>query len=183
MLRKQSGFTLVEVIVVAGIIAILAGILVPLILKEIDEARITRAYADVRSMSTSIVVFRKDTGKWPNLDGSCNATVSFIHGAGALPANLAGQGYDQTTAVALDDYLTNDANGCFGSRWKGPYLAYTASDPWGNAYFINANGFAAGGAVWILSAGPDGTVDTAASAAALANDDVGILIYKTIPTL
>ena len=114
--REDAGFTLIEVIVVAGIIAILAGILVPLILKEIDEARITRAYADIRSLSTSIVVFRKDTGKWPNLDGSCNATVTFIYGEGALPANLAAQGYDQTTSVHLDDYLTSDAGGCYGAK-------------------------------------------------------------------
>lgn len=183
MIRKQGGFTLVEVIVVAGIIAILAGILVPLILKEIDEARSTRAYADVRSMSTSILVFRKDTGKWPNLDGSCNATVSFVYGEGALPAGLAAQGYDQTTAVHLDDYLTSDANGCYGARWKGPYLAHTAADPWGNAYFINASSFAAGGAVWILSAGPDGAVDTPLAAATVVGDDIGILVFKTIPAL
>lgn len=180
---NEGGFTLVEVIVVAGIIAILAGILVPLILKEIDEARITRAHADIRSMSASILIFRKDTGKWPNMDGACNPLATFVYGDGALPAGLAAQGYDQTTSVSLDDYLTTDAAGCYGVRWKGPYLAHTAADPWGNAYFINAGNFAAGGAVWILSAGPDGTVDTPASAAALANDDVGILVYKTIPVL
>ncbi|MEK6743343.1 MAG: type II secretion system protein GspG [Nitrospirota bacterium] len=178
MLRKQRGFTLVEVIVVAGIIAILAGILVPLILKEIDEARITRSYADVRSMSTSIVVFRKDTGKWPNLNGGCTATVSFVFGEGALPSGLAAQGYDQTTSVSLDDYLAIDGTGCYGARWKGPYLAHTSADPWGNAYFINAGNFA-GGAVWILSAGPNGTIETPAGAPVLQGDDVGIMVFRS----
>lgn len=181
--RADAGFTLVEVIVVAGIIAILAGILVPLILKEIDEARITRAYADGRSISTAVIIMKKDTGKWPNLDGSCNATATFIYGAGALPADLAAQGYDQTSAVHFDDYLTSDAGGCYGARWKGPYLAHTAEDPWGNAYIMNPGNFDAGGVVWILSAGPNGSIETPLSAADLAGDDIGILIYKKISVL
>ena len=57
---NERGFTLIEVIVVAGIIAILAGILVPMIFKEIDESRITRASADVRSISAAMIVFRRN---------------------------------------------------------------------------------------------------------------------------
>jgi general secretion pathway protein G len=177
---KDTGFTLIEVIVVAGIIAVLAGILVPLIFKEIDEARNTRASADIRAISTAILVLKKDTGKWPNLDGSCNAAATFLFGEGALPVDLAAQSYDQTTSVRLDDYLSTDAGGCYGTRWKGPYLALTSADPWGNAYFINAINLASGGTVWILSAGPNGTVDTAASAATLQPDDVGIMLYKSV---
>lgn len=184
MLGKQKGFTLVEVIVVAGIIAILAGILVPLILKEIDEARITRAYADARSLSTSLIILKKDTGKWPDFNGACNpAAATFIFGSGALPAGLAAQGYDQSASIAFDDFLVSDANGCYGARWKGPYLAHASEDPWGNAYIMNPGNFAAGGTVWLLSAGPDGTVDTPLSAATLAGDDVGIMMYKSIVAL
>jgi general secretion pathway protein G len=179
-IRDRRGFTLIEVIVVAGIIAVLAGILVPLIFKEIDEARYTRASADIRAISSAILVLKKDTGKWPNLDGSCNAGTTFLYGEGALPGDLAAQSYDQSTSVNLDDCLSTDAGGCYGSRWKGPYMAHTTADPWGNAYVINASSLAAGGTVWILSAGPNGTIDTAASAAALQPDDVGVILYKSI---
>jgi len=171
---KQRGFTLVEVIVVAGIIAILAGILVPMILKEIDEARITRAYADVRSISNAIIILKKDSGKWPTLDGACSSTVTFLYGNGNLPGNLGPAGYDQATSVFIDDYLANDASGCYGTRWKGPYLASVSPDPWGNAYVMNANGFAASAPTWIISAGPDGQVDTSAASTSLQGDDTGI---------
>jgi general secretion pathway protein G len=174
MRRGQGGFTLVEVIVVAGIIAILAGVLVPLILKEIDEARSTRAYADVRSLSAALLVFRKDTGKWPTLDGGCSPTATFLYGDGNLPGNLGPAGYDQATSIYLNDYLMADASGCYGARWKGPYLAGAAPDAWGNAYVMNADGFAAAGPVWIISAGPDGQMDTAAASISLQGDDVGI---------
>src|SRR3990172_4016230 len=92
--RNEKGFTLIEVIVVAGIIAILAGILVPMIFKEIDESRITRASADTKSISTALIVFRKDTGAWPVMDGSCNPSVTLLTGAGNLDPNLAALGYD-----------------------------------------------------------------------------------------
>lgn len=173
-MKKQNGFTLVEVIVVAGIIAILAGILVPLILKEIDEARITRAYADVRSLSTAVIILKKDTGKWPNLDGGCSPAVTFLYGDGNLPGGLGAAGYDQSTSVYFDDYLTADAAGCYGAKWKGPYLAHVSADPWGNSYIVNANIFAANGPIWILSAGPNGSVETNSASATIQGDDVGM---------
>jgi general secretion pathway protein G len=40
ILKKESGFTLVEIIVVAAIIAVLAGILIPMIFSQIDEAKL-----------------------------------------------------------------------------------------------------------------------------------------------
>ena len=173
-MKKQNGFTLVEVIVVAGIIAILAGILVPLILKEIDEARITRAYADVRSISTAAIIMRKDTGKWPNLDGGCSPTVTLLYGDGNLPGGLGAASFDQSTSVYFDDYLNTDAAGCYGAKWKGPYLAHISADPWGNSYIVNADIFTATGPVWILSAGPNGSVDTNAASTTLQGDDVGM---------
>ena len=85
-LRRNEGFTLIEVIVVAGIIAILAGILVPLILKEIDESRITRATADTRSISTAMIVFKKDTAQWPAMDEDCEPTLRCCRGQGIWPS-------------------------------------------------------------------------------------------------
>jgi len=173
--RNQSGFTLVEVIVVAGIIAILAGILVPLILKEIDEARITRAYADVRSISTAVIILKKDTGKWPNLDGSCDPNVTMLLGDGLWPGNTGAMNFSQALTMTFDTYFFTD-NGCYGSRWKGPYMAYVSADPWGNKYMVNADGFAGTGAVWVISAGPNGALETDASNIILTGDDVGIRI-------
>jgi general secretion pathway protein G len=174
MVKKQNGFTLVEVIVVAGIIAILAGILVPLILKEIDEARITRAYADVRSISSALIIFRKDTGKWPDLDGACAANVTLLASDGGVPANAAAMNFDASAMASFNAYLPVDDNLCYGARWKGPYIARVSSDPWGNTYLLNANAFAGTNPVWILSAGPDGVIDTDAASTTVAGDDVGL---------
>ncbi|MEW6110168.1 MAG: type II secretion system protein GspG, partial [Nitrospirota bacterium] len=160
IIAGKRGFTLIEVIVVAGIIAILAGILVPIIFKEIDESRITRAAADVRSISTAMLVFRKDTGQWPVMDDTCNANVTLLSGNGNLPSNLAAMGYDTSASAFYNDHLTADTNGCY-SNWKGPYIAIVSADPWGNAYLTNADGFSISDReVWIISAGPNGLMDT-----------------------
>ncbi|MBI5848186.1 MAG: type II secretion system protein GspG [Nitrospirae bacterium] len=178
-LREQKGFTLIEVIVVAGIIAVLAGILVPLIFKEIDESKITRAKADVKSISSAMFVFRKDTGAWPVMDGSCAPNVTFLSGAGNLPSGLAALGYDAAVASSYDSHLSADVNGCYGANWKGSYMAVVTADPWGNTYLTNANSFAATGQpVWIISAGPNGVLETPANSIAIADgvDDIGVRI-------
>jgi general secretion pathway protein G len=178
MKKSQGGFTLVEVIVVAGIIAILAGVLVPLILKEIDESRISRAYGDIRSISAAMMVFKKDTGKWPNLDGSgsCSPSITLLGGQGSLPASAAANGFDSSAQDAFDSYFLTDAYSCYGTRWKGPYMAMVPADPWGNLYLVNAGSFGGGAPVWVLSAGPDGDFQTTAASQALAGDDVGVRI-------
>ena len=87
-MKGQRGFTLIEVIVVASIIAILAGILVPMIFNQIDEAKIARAQADCKSISTAILLFRKDLGKWPNaFPDDCSQSYLTLQGSGVAPAN------------------------------------------------------------------------------------------------
>ncbi len=165
----RKGFTLIEVIVVAGIIAILAGILVPLIFKEIDESKITRASADIRSISSAMIVFKKDAGQWPTKDSECSDTT-LVNGRGNLPGNLAAMGFDMSLPGPFDA-LTADA-GCV-NNWKGPYMAAVAPDPWGNAYVVNSKDFSGTGPVWILSAGPNGVIDTTTTSQVTGNDDIG----------
>jgi general secretion pathway protein G len=172
----NQGFTLIEVIVVAGIIAILAGILVPLIFKEIDEAKITRAAADIKSIMNGMIVHRKDTGQWPVFDASCAATVTLLTGQGNPPAGLAAMGYDTGNSSLYDDHLSRNPNSCY-NNWKGPYFAIVSPDPWGNHYMTNADAFPLKGRpVWIISAGPNGKTETPATSETLLGDDVGIRI-------
>jgi len=170
-LRNKRGFTLIEVIVVAAIIAVLAGILVPLIFKEIDEARISRASADLRSISTAMIIIKKDTGQWP-VNANCEATVTMLLGDGVVPA---GAGWNATEVERFDNFLLSDANGCFGTKWKGPYIAYVTKDPWGNAYISNAVDYSGTGPIWLLSAGPNGVIETppAATVVDASSDDIG----------
>ena len=174
-LREQKGFTLIEVIVVAGIIAILAGILVPLIFKEIDESKISRAAADVRSISSAMIVHKKDTGQWP-VTSTCNNTVTIIKGSGPLPT--LGATWDSSVFMGYDSFLNSDESGCWPTTWKGPYMASITMDPWGHAYVTNAADYLSVSVppspIWIISAGPDGVLNTSTANSEAQNDDVGL---------
>ncbi|MBI5075982.1 MAG: type II secretion system protein GspG [Nitrospirae bacterium] len=177
-LREQKGFTLIEVIVVAGIIAVLAGILVPLIFKEIDESKISRAAADVRSISTALIVLKKDTGNWP-VTSVCNNAMTLMKGDGSLPT-FSGGGWVINSMGSFDSVLNADDSGCWPNTWKGPYMATVNKDPWGNSYLMNVDALLSTATplppVWIISAGPDGILQTAATDTTIANDsgDVGL---------
>lgn len=180
MNRNNRGFTLIEVIVVAAIIAILAGILVPMIFSQIDESKKTKALADCKSIQTTILAFRKDTGAWPNRTTPTTADRTLLYGAGTLAADadLAAKLFDTTSRDMYINYLKTDDSASYGTTWKGPYLTSVEADPWGNAYITNAKNFDANPAVpvWIISAGPDGKLDTPANSETPVNDDIGIRI-------
>ncbi len=178
-LRNNAGFTLIEVIVIVAILAILAGILTPMIFSQIDEAKLARAEADAKSISSAVLTFRKDLGVWPNLSGAdCGPNTTLINGQGTLPQGLAAMAYNTGVTVLMSDVFSLDDEGCYNpTLYKGPYLPVVTTDPWGNAYIMAADQFALDGrAVFVLSAGPNGTVDTPVFSISTLGDDIGIRV-------
>jgi hypothetical protein len=47
------------------------------------------------------------------------------------------------------------------------------TDAWGRCFLLNADAWETGGPVWLLSAGPNGVIDTPPNAVALGGDDIG----------
>jgi len=177
--QNNAGFTLIEVIVIVAILAILAGILAPMIFRQIDDAKLSRAEADAKSISSAVLVFRKDVGVWPNLSGaSCLPATTLLHGEGNLPQGLAAMAWTTSTALNLKDVLMSDNEECFDAQlYKGPYMPVVTADPWGNAYVLAADNFDIDGrAVFALSAGPNGTIDTPVFSISTLGDDIGIRI-------
>lgn len=180
--RNEKGFTLVEVIVVAAIIAILAGILVPMIFNQIDEAKISRAKGDIKSISTAIYSFRKDVGMWPKntVDAGCDSTMLISDGSGLTAdqgATLVGLGYNVRDAKTFSSQLTSDpGNGCY-NNWKGPYFGNVDLDPWGNPYILDSLSIDVDGvSTLLLSAGADGVFDTPSNSSSVDSKDIGLRI-------
>lgn len=74
--RQQSGFTLIEVMVVVVILGILAAIVVPRVMDRPDAARITKAKQDIRALESALNLYKLDNFVYPNTDQGLEALVS-----------------------------------------------------------------------------------------------------------
>lgn len=103
--RRQRGFTLIEILVVIVILGILAGLIVPRIMDRPDQARVVAAKNDINAMMNSLKLYRLDNGVFPSAEQGLAALVKRPE-TGDVPRN-----------------------------WKsGGYLDKLPKDPWGNDY-------------------------------------------------
>src|SRR5262249_49797018 len=65
---RARGFTLIEIMVVVIIIGLLAAVIVPQIMSRVDEARVTKAKQDIKSLETALTMFRLDNSKYPTTE-------------------------------------------------------------------------------------------------------------------
>ncbi|MEQ8819769.1 MAG: prepilin-type N-terminal cleavage/methylation domain-containing protein [Sumerlaeia bacterium] len=66
---RSRGFTLIELLIVVAIIAILAAIAVPNFLEAQVRSKVSRARADMRTITTALESYRVDTNKYPPMLG------------------------------------------------------------------------------------------------------------------
>lgn len=71
-----TGFTLIEILVVVVIIGILGAIIVPNLLGRPDQARITAAQSDIRSLANALDIYRLDNFRYPSTDQGLEALTS-----------------------------------------------------------------------------------------------------------
>ena len=110
-MKKQSGFTLIEVMVVVVILGILAAVIVPKIMSRPEQARIVKAKQDIGAIQSAMDLYKLDNGTYPTTDQGLQALVNKPT-SDPIPRNWKSDGYLQKLPV----------------------------DPWGGAYqYINQN--------------------------------------------
>lgn len=187
--RNEKGFTLIEVVVVVAVIAILAAVLTPYITKYIDDSKVAKARNEVQVIAAAVTNAYKDLGRWPN---RINATTDYggLYTGATTPAaaffgaatgwTAAGAGWNALDTHLVTNGHTYPATG--DTRWNGPYATTLPVDPWGRPYVINAANFTSATTpptpVWVLSAGPNGVVNTniAAATTVTGGDDIGFRV-------
>jgi general secretion pathway protein G len=102
---RQSGFTLIEIIVVIVIIGLLASMVAPAVVKRIDQANVTKAKADIRGLEQALESYYLDNFNYPSTE----------QGLSAL--------YEKPSSFPEP------------RNWRpGGYIKRLPKDPWGNDY-------------------------------------------------
>ena len=103
--RLETGFNLIEIMVVVVIMGILAALIVPKLMGRTDDARIIAAKQDIATLMQALKLYKLDNQRYP------------------------------TTEQSLQALVAKPTSGPAASGWKsGGYLDKLPKDPWGNPY-------------------------------------------------
>ena len=104
-MKKNPGFTLIEVMIVVVILGILAAVIAPRILDRPDQAKMAAAKSDIAVIMQQLKLYRLDNAAYPSTDQGLGA-LTVKPTTNPLPAN-----------------------------WKvGGYLERLPNDPWARPY-------------------------------------------------
>jgi len=164
--NDNAGFTMLEVVIVIGVIAILAGLIAPLAVNTIKQGRLSACWEELQNIKKAIV------GDPALIESGSRSHFGFVGDLGMLPRdNLGALGLGQNNS--LGDLLTQ--NGLTATTtvndvvwgWRGPYITDSV-DSWGRDYLYAIDTVDPLIAATVWSVGPDGTTGT--------SDDISIII-------
>lgn len=112
LMRRRSGFTLIEIMVVVVILGLLAALVVPRIGPQVAEAQRTATRTQIKSIEDALEMYRMHNGFYPSTQQGLEALVTA-----------------PTTSPVPKHYQ------------DGGYLKKVPEDSWGNPFvYRNQNG-------------------------------------------
>ena len=94
--RRAPGFTLVELLVVIGIITILIGILLPTMSKARESANKTKCLANLRTLGQAMTMYANQSKGWlPNMNPAStvnDSAATLVFADSTISDNTAGAG-------------------------------------------------------------------------------------------
>ncbi len=106
--NPQSGFTLIEILVVVMILGLLISLAAPALLGRTDDAKLVAARADIASLKQALSLYKLDSGRFPTTDQGLEALIEEPT-RGDAPRNWREGGYLESRRLPVDP-------------WGGPYF-------------------------------------------------------------
>ena len=122
-MKRQTGFTLMEIMLVVVIIGIIAALFVPNIIGRGDQARRTAVVNDLRGIGATLDLYRLDNAHYPSTDQGLEALVSKPTGL-PEPRNYNPGGYARKSPM---------------DPWQNPYVYINAGETF-ELYSLGADG-------------------------------------------
>jgi len=119
-LRRDEGFSLIELLIVVAIIGIIAAIAVPQLMNAMDRGRQRRSMADMRNIATANGTMRVDTGAYAANLAALSPTymqvapagdgwgTAFVYSTGADTYSITSWGSDAAAGPAPPATWIND---------------------------------------------------------------------------
>ena len=109
--KKQSGFTLLEIMVVIVILGVLASMVVPNLMGNKDKADRQKVVSDVIALENSLDMYKLDNGRYPSTEQGLDALI--------------------TKPTEEPEPRSYPEDG---------YIKRLPEDPWGNEYILTSPG-------------------------------------------
>ncbi|MBZ4644167.1 MAG: ral secretion pathway protein [Deferribacteraceae bacterium] len=102
----KKGFSLIELMVVIVILGLLATFLLPKIINRPDEARITKAKSDIKTIESALKLYKLDNGIYPTTEQGLQALITKPE-TEPIPKNWKKGGYLDTNSLPKDPWGNN----------------------------------------------------------------------------
>jgi general secretion pathway protein G len=117
-----SGFTLIEILVVITVIAILAGMVSPMVFRNVGDAKVSAARAQIESFGLALDTYYLHNDYYPTTEEGLAALVT-------------------PPVVPSSRRPADPSSRRPAANWRGPYLKKGVPlDPWGNPYHYESPG-------------------------------------------